>query len=106
MTTPPPGPLHDWITIWQSECAARALDRDTQDVFLAAVTRWAEAARAMAALWPAAAVEQPPTPRPDAPPGPAPAVAASRPRDPALAELESRVAELERRLAMDHRRRG
>lgn len=84
--------LGDWITIWQSECAARALDRDTQEVCAAALRAVVRAAKDMHDAATATG--------PDAPPWPTPTLAASGPGSASLAELERRVAELERRLAM------
>jgi pimeloyl-ACP methyl ester carboxylesterase len=80
----------DWITLWQTELAALALDREAQ-----------EAWRVLLSLWPAAAAAflRAPPDEPAAAPRPAPAAV---PPDAGAAEVEhlrERLAELERRLA-------
>jgi hypothetical protein len=56
---------NDWITIWQSEMAAMAVDREIHEGLAAATHAW------NAAL--AARIDGPPgLPRPDAPPGTTP----------------------------------
>jgi hypothetical protein len=92
----PVGLWEDWITIWQSEFAAMATDREAQAVFHRLLGLWADGARAAGAWLPdgtggrAAAAS---------PPGPAAAAAAFDARDLALESLARRVEELERRLA-------
>jgi len=108
--SPPPdgGTLAaDWITIWQSEWAAAAVDREVQEAWLRIV---AQAGAAQAGAFP-----PPPAPA-DAAPGPARPVPPARAsaaadasdarnaasdslRDAAIASLLDRVAELERRAA-------
>ena len=108
--SPPPddGTLAaDWITIWQSEWAAAAVDREVQEAWLRVV--------AQAGTLQAGAFPPPPAPA-DAAPGPAwpvpPArasAAADAPdardaasasiRDASIASLLDRVAALERRAA-------
>jgi hypothetical protein len=91
----------DWITLWQSELAAAAQDREVQEAWAALLAVWAGSAEAMLAF--AAAVM---------PPGAAPddarthdaaraaaAAAASDARDDEIGRLAGRIAELERRLA-------
>jgi hypothetical protein len=89
----------DWITLWQSELAAAAADRELQETWVGLAALWAGAANAVlqamprgggdgAAGWPGAA----------APPRPAPAAAAPDPRDVEIERLARRVDELERRL--------
>ena len=58
----------DWITLWQSELAAMATDREAQETFQALLAVWAGAAAAM--------LRALPRDGPDAPPGPLLAAAA------------------------------
>jgi hypothetical protein len=92
----------DWITIWQSELAAMATDRETHEAWVRFVALWARAAGAAARFLP-----QAPAPRADgpggyagsaAPPGAAAAMAAPDARDAAIQHLADRVDELERRI--------
>lgn len=87
----------DWITIWHSELAALALDRDMREGWLRLLDLWARTAeltlRALPGLDAAGSAGA------VAPPGAAPAMAASDPRDAAIRELEQRLAALEQRLA-------
>jgi len=108
----------DWITIWHSEMAAAATDREGVEHWQALVQQyaaaWAGAANAMTSAWP----DPPPPPsahtasagrthgghdtraaRPAAPARAAPAAAAPDARDAEVERLARRVAELERRLA-------
>jgi len=91
----PAGLWDDWITIWQSELAAMATDREAQAVFRRLVGLWADGARAAGAWLPDATAGRTgpePTPRPTA------AAAAPDARDLAIERLARRVEELERRL--------
>jgi hypothetical protein len=126
----------DWIAIWQSEITAYLTDPETQQAWGAMIAIWAGAAQAMVRSMPPAAgfgsgfgSAQGPhaTKRPRAPaggderrrtaaaavqpgadaaPGAAPAAAAPVARDDEVRRLEQRVAELERSLAEQDRRRG
>jgi hypothetical protein len=92
----------DWITIWQSELAAMATDRELQEGFLRLVDLWAQAAQSMARLLPrapgggdgaggrAGAAAQAGTSAP---------MAAPDARDAAIERLAARVDTLERQLA-------
>jgi uncharacterized protein YceH (UPF0502 family) len=89
--------VRDWITLYQSELAALASDRETQELWQAALALWAGTAAAMLAPQRhertrrrAGAAEAA---------GPAPAAAASDTRDAEVERLTRRVAELEQRLA-------
>jgi hypothetical protein len=100
----PPDPqalARDWITIWQSELAALATDREMHDAWLRWVGLWADAANAAARLLPKALAHEPAGGRPGtvAAPGAASVMAAPDPRDAAIERLAARVEELERRLA-------
>jgi hypothetical protein len=125
----------DWIAIWQSEITAYLTDPETHEAWGAMMAVWAGAAQAMMRAMPAAPGfgspfgppgMRPPrrpkpaapareartkpapaeSPGPDAAPRPAPAAAAPVARDDEIRRLEQRVAELERHLADQDRRRG
>jgi hypothetical protein len=88
----------DLVAMWHSELTAMAADRELRETWTATMALWAQAANAAAALLPheRAAPGSPGSAQPARPPAP---VAASQP---GLAEIEllnSRVAELEQRLA-------
>jgi hypothetical protein len=101
----------DWITIWHSEMAASAQDREAQELWQAMATGWADAWAAAATTMVDALPDVRPTPRaspaphepggarPVATPRPPPADAAFDPRDAEVERLARRVADLERRLA-------
>ena len=99
----------DWITLWQSELAALAGDREAQEGWIRLLSLWAGMATALlGALPPARAPEPRPHPfheRADAragtppPHGAAPIDAAPDARDAALERLDRRLARLEERLA-------
>jgi hypothetical protein len=102
---PPPdlqGLARDWITLWQSELAAMAVDREAQETWQTMLALWAGAAGAMLA---AAPRERPGAgrsggpARPAAAAGTAPAAAAPDPRDAEIERLARHVRELEARLA-------
>jgi hypothetical protein len=88
----------DLVAMWQSELTAMAADRELRETWAATMVLWAQAAYAAAALLPhernpagSSRTAEPPRP---------PAVAAAP--QPGLAEIEqlnSRIAELEQRLA-------
>lgn len=88
----------DWVTIWQSELAALAEDREALETWRDVVDGWARMAEAMIDAMPDAGPDDG-LPRPFTPAGAAAAPAALDPRDAELARLAERVAELERRLA-------
>jgi hypothetical protein len=102
----------DWITLWQSELAAIAADREAQETWQAILALWAGAAGALLTAAPRARTPPaytPPARAPDeradgrsgaaAPTGTAPAAAAPDPRDGEIERLTRHVAELESRLA-------
>jgi hypothetical protein len=95
------GLARDWLTIWQSELAAAAADRELRETWQQLVAAWAGAAGAMLQGLPRGRSDAAPPGRagPAAPPGPAPVAAAPDPRDAEIDRLGDRIAELERRLA-------
>src|SRR5580700_10241594 len=111
----------DWVTLWQSELAAIAADREAQESWQAILALWAGAAGAMLAAAPRSwtsrtgpsyagpatvqpATEAAPHEPADgragaaAPPGAAAAAAAPDPRDAEIDRLARHVADLESRL--------
>jgi hypothetical protein len=90
----------DWVTIWQSELAALAADRESAEHMRAAMAVWVAATAALRQHDRAAPGSRPrgPAAGSDAPSRTASASAASDAGD-TIARLEQRVAELERRLA-------
>src|SRR5271154_4166740 len=96
----------DWVTLWQSELAAMAADREAQEGWQAILALWAGAAGVMLAAaprsWPVpgGAAHEPAGGRADAPGrGGAPAAAAAPDaRDAEIERLARHVAELESRL--------
>ncbi|WP_254070337.1 hypothetical protein [Acidisphaera sp. L21] len=82
----------DWITIWQSEMSALAVDQEYHEAITAASTAWTGLLRDARNDQPAGRAS------PDAPPRPAPVGPASRPGDD-VERLQRRIAELERSLA-------
>jgi hypothetical protein len=99
---PPPVELQelarDWITLWQSELAALATDREAQETWQTLMALWAGAAGAMLQALPRAGHDGGGA-RSSYAPRPAAAPAAPDPRDAEIERLARRVAELERRLA-------
>ena len=85
-----PDPL-DWITIWQSELAALATDRECHEALVAAAQSWASLTDGSATR------DDGPAGRagPDAPPRPEAAGPASGAGDDEVARLRRRIAELE-----------
>ena len=94
--TDPATLARDWITLWQSELAATAVDREAQETWRAMLALWARSADL---LLPPSHDGASGSTRPDAAPRPAPAAAASEPGVDQVAKLERRIAELEARLA-------
>ena len=88
----------DWVTIWQSEMAALAEDREALETWGDMVDGWARMAEAMIDSMPDGGSGDG-LPRSPAPAGAAAPPVAPDPRDAELARLAERVAELERRLA-------
>ncbi len=98
----------DWITLWQSELAAIAVDREAQETWHAMLLLWAGAATATLHAMPRGRTESESRPRHDrtarhakaesAPRTPA-AAAAPDARDAEIERLARRVAALETRLA-------
>ncbi|HEY2132197.1 MAG TPA: hypothetical protein VGH36_04370 [Acetobacteraceae bacterium] len=88
----------DWVTLWQSELAGGAADREMQETWQRLLALWAGAASAVLAgsVHGGADVRRP---GPPAAARPSPAAAASDARDAEIDRLAKRVAELERRLA-------
>ena len=96
----------DWITLWQSELAGLAADREAQETWQAMLRVWAAAAAGMLRTVPQQSGPVYPAPRADPPrdgaaatTGAAAAAAAPDARDAAIDRLTRRIAELEARLA-------
>lgn len=97
----------DWITLWQSELAAIAADREAQETWQAMITLWAGVAGAMINAMPHVnatdarardeRADQRTRTKPTA--GPKAAAAASDPRDAEIERLARHIAALEARLA-------
>ncbi len=100
-----PADLHglarDWITLWQSELAAMAVDREAQETWHAMLALWAGAAGAMLTAAPRERARRtaPGSAGAAAAPGAAPAAAAPDPRDAEIERLARHVRDLESRLA-------
>ncbi|CAH2600301.1 conserved protein of unknown function [Rhodovastum atsumiense] len=98
----------DWITLWQSELAALAVDRELQETWHVVLALWAGAAGAMLQGLPRGMPDDGHGPGNGAgaaaAPRPAPAAHAPDARDAEVEQLRHRVAELERRLAGLERR--
>ncbi|HQT61439.1 MULTISPECIES: hypothetical protein [unclassified Acidiphilium] len=90
----------DWITLWQSELAAMAQDREWREAWTGLMTIWAGAATAAIGAAEAMSRHEPPRrPRPDGTARPAPPAAAPDAGGDAVERLHRRIAELEARLA-------
>ena len=88
------GFARDWITVWQSELADTAVDRELQETWQRMLALWAQAAGGPLPGWSDAGRSRSPVaPRATA------AAAAPDTRDAEIGRLAERVAELERRLA-------
>jgi hypothetical protein len=104
--------LQDWQTIWQSELAAMAVDREAASLVASMAKSWADMATVMqaAAKGMADGGKSTDDAAPVAPQRPAPRAAAAADASGAgsaeIAKLHRRVAELERRLAEADRRDG
>ena len=98
---PPLVELHelarDWITLWQSELAALAADREAQETWQTLMALWAGAAGAMLQALPRAGHDG--SARPAHAPRSPTTAAAPDPRDAEIERLARRIAELEQRLA-------
>jgi hypothetical protein len=96
----------DWITLWQSEIAALAHDREAAETVSRLAAIWA----GLAASWLRASPHDAPAARPAAAPGSAPAAAAPDAGLDAvrqlLGELAERLGGIEQRLAALERRSG
>ena len=89
----------DWITLWQSELAGLAADREARETWQAMVALWAGAAGAMLDGVPRPGDRADRRTGSTATPGATPAAAAPDPRDAEIGRLVGRVSELEQRLA-------
>ena len=113
-SAPPESPdlaslARDWITLWQSELAAMAADRETQEAWQTTLAMWAGLATAALRTVPRARTSASPRSRPDerGPGGARPddaaraaaTAAAPDPRDAEIERLAGHVAALEARLA-------
>lgn len=105
MQMPPTVDPKDWTTLWQSELAALAVDRECHEGLAAFSTAWSQLAIARHDASTAPATASGPSsghdgparrPGPDAPPGAAPLDAAPDARDDEITRLRARIAELER----------
>ena len=95
------GIVRDWITVWQSELAAAAADREAQESWQSLLALWAGAANAMMQAIPAGMPSGGHT-DPGGPRTPAGAATVAAAPDASAAEVErlgQRIGELERRLA-------
>jgi hypothetical protein len=95
----------DWITLWQSELAALAMDREAQEAWFVSLSLWVTAAGAVLGGWPRGLAGEPRREPPAAAPWPTPAAAAPGACDAEVERLRERVATLERRMAGLERRR-
>jgi hypothetical protein len=91
----------EWLTLWRSELAAMAVDRELAESWAAMTGLWAQTVQDAMAKAARAATHYEPRggTGADAPAGPAPAAAAPDPRLDEIEQLNRRVAELEQRLA-------
>ena len=90
----------DWITLWQSELAALATDREAQEAWQTCLAVWAGMAMSMTAMLPRGGPSGAPGGgRPADAARPAAAAAAPDARDAEIERLARHIAELERRLA-------
>ena len=90
--------LEDWISIWESELAALAMDREGRELWRTCVSQWATRAREAAAWMDAFDPNKGRPPGAGTQAGTEATPSASDPRDEAIAKLARRVEELERRL--------
>ena len=94
------GLARDWITLWQSELAAAAADREVQEAWQTMAGLWAGAATALLQVLPRGGGDGGAgATGPVAAARPAPAAAAPDPRDAEIERLRRRVDALEQRLA-------
>ena len=100
MSEPPQDPQSaDWLTIWQSEAAAMAVDRELREALERGAAFLAAQAALLGAFYDPARLAGAAQPAGAAPLAPAPDA-----RDAAIAALEQRVLELERKRAKRKRR--
>ncbi|MBO0712414.1 MAG: hypothetical protein J2P47_14180 [Acetobacteraceae bacterium] len=89
----------DWITLWQSELAALATDREAHETLVALLGLWVDASGALAGTHPRGPDGQDRRTGSALPAWPPSAAAAPDARDAQIASLSRRVALLEQRLA-------
>lgn len=94
----------DWITLWQSELAALAMDREAQEAWFVSLSLWVTAAGAVLGGLPRGLAGDSRRDPPATAPRPAPAAAAPDVGDAEVERLRERIARLERRLAGLERR--
>jgi hypothetical protein len=86
----------DWVALWQSELTAMAADRELRESWAAMVALWGSTTHAALAQFRDAAHRSPAAAQP---PRPAPPPAAPIPGLDEIERLNRRIAELEQRLA-------
>jgi hypothetical protein len=98
----------DWITLWQSELAALAVDREAHETWQQMLALWASLAGALARAPPRGGADGAGAHSAGAAAAPRASSAAAAPdaRDAEIDRLAGRVGELERRLADLEGRRG
>jgi len=95
----------DWITLWQSELAALAMDREAQEAWFVSLSLWAAALGGVLGGLPRGLAGEPRRDPLATAPRPTPAAAAPDAGDAEVECLRERVATLERRMAGLERRR-
>jgi hypothetical protein len=88
----------DWITLWQSELAAMAADREAQETWRSLLAIWAAASANLLKSLPKGGADAGGG-RPQPAPRATPAAAAPDARDAEIERLARHIGELERRLA-------
>jgi hypothetical protein len=101
----------DWITLWQSELNAIALDPETLRSWRSTLQVWSNFASWILQMAPKASPKpsddaETSRPTPERQAGPASAVAPPDPRDDEISRLSQHIAQLERRMANLERRLG
>jgi hypothetical protein len=89
----------DLVAMWQSELTAMAADRELRETWAATMALWAQAASAAAAALLPHEHNPAGSPRTAEPPRPPAVAAAPQPGVAEIEQLNSRIAELEQRLA-------